>query len=289
MKKKSLLALALFGTLGVNTLSAEVTMSPIEAQVIEEREMTEAELRKEKLAKQLSDPCSNLISIPLEFNTFDRIGYKEKGSRSAIKYMPVVPVNVSEDWNLVFRTIGEVVTSQDNLAPGYGSKQGLSDAIQSVFLSPAEMSPNGTRWGLGAAVYMPTATDDHLGTDQWGAGPTAAIINQTGQWTVGGLWHHLSKVSGDSRADDINFSYFQPFVVYTTKTATSFVLNTESTYDFEADDYEIPVNFQVLQIVPVGEQIFQVGVGARYFASHFEDGPRGFGLRATFNILLPKS
>lgn len=287
MKKEKLLAVTLFGLLGLNSMASGVVRLPVNEVKIDEPQKTEEQLKREKLAKQLSDPCSNLISIPLEFNTYERIGPNQDGTRSAIKYMPVVPVNINEDWNLILRTVGEVVTSQDDLYPGYGSKQGLSDAIQSFFLSPTEMSENGTRWGVGSAVYMPTATDDYLGTDQWGLGPTAAVINQTGSWTVGGLWHQLWKVGGDSRSEDINFSYFQPFVVYTTQTATSFVLNTESTYDFEASDYEIPINFQVMQIVPVGDKIFQLGIGARYYASHFENGPRGFGLRGTLTILLP--
>jgi hypothetical protein len=38
---------------------------------------------------------------------------------------------------------------------------------------------------------LPTATDDLLGTEKWGAGPTGVILKQQGGWTYGVLANHI--------------------------------------------------------------------------------------------------
>lgn len=51
---------------------------------------------------------------------------------------------------------------------------------------------------------------------------------------------------------DVNSTFLQPFVNYTTKKATSFVLNTEPTYAWEAGEWLALINADILQLVKVG-------------------------------------
>jgi len=51
-------------------------------------------------------------------------------------------------------------------------------------------------------------------------------------WTYGVLANHLWSVAGEGSRADVNATFLQPFVSYTTKTITTFGLNTESTYDW---------------------------------------------------------
>ena len=78
----------------------------------------------------------------------------------------------------------------------------------------------------------------------------------------------------------------QPFVSYTTKTHTTFGLNTESTYDWENDQWTVPINLFVSQILKIGKQPVSIQLGGRYYAEA-PSGDRNWGLRLNFTLLYP--
>jgi len=67
-------------------------------------------------------------------------------------------------------------------------------------------------WGVGPVFLFPTATDDLLGTEKWGAGPTAVVFKQTGPWIYGGLANHIESFAGEGGRADISSTYINPFV-----------------------------------------------------------------------------
>jgi hypothetical protein len=50
----------------------------------------------------------------------------------------------------------------------------------------------------------------------------------------------------------------------------------------------VPVNFNILQLLKIGPQIIQVGVGARYWADSPDGAADGWGARAQLTFLFPK-
>jgi hypothetical protein len=95
-------------------------------------------------------------------------------------------------------------------------------------------------------------------------------------------------VAGDDDRDDVNATLLQPFVSYVTKTKTTIGLTTESTYDWENDQWSVPVIAQVSQLFKIGPQILQLAVGAKYWAESPENGPEDWGLRVQLTFLFPK-
>ncbi|RYF48014.1 MAG: hypothetical protein EOO38_11020 [Cytophagaceae bacterium] len=79
---------------------------------------------------------------------------------------------------------------------------------------------------------------------------------------------------------------------YTTRKQITFGINTESFYDWSSNQWLVPVNAEVSQIIKVGKLPVQLQAGIRYYA----EGPSGapeWGLRFTiapiFRALLKPS
>ena len=240
-----------------------------------------------ELAKQLSNPISSLISLPFQLNYDQDMGPEHNGERYTLNVQPVIPISISEDWNLISRTILPLI-EQDDVVPGEGSQSGLGDTVQSVFFSPKAPTAGGLIWGVGPAFLLPTATDDLLGGEKWGAGPTGVVLKQDGHMTFGALANHIWSFAGESERGDVSATFFQPFFSYTTPTAWSFTLQAESTYDWKSEEWNIPVGMFVAKVAKFGQQPVQFQFGPRYYAEHTENGPRGWGFRGAIVFMFPK-
>jgi len=236
------------------------------------------------LAQKLANPISDLISLPIQSNIDFGVGPGD-GTIWKTNVQPVIPISINEDWNLISRTILPII-DQDGLAASGDALDvfGLGDTTQSFFFSPKAGSPI---WGVGPVFLIPTATDELLGTEKFGIGPTAVVLKQDGSWTYGALANHLWDVAGDSNRDSVNATLLQPFVSYILPSQTTFTLNTESTYDWENEQWTVPINFQVSQLFKVGGHPLQAFVGARYYAEGPDNGPE-WGIRFGITFLFPK-
>lgn len=240
----------------------------------------------EDLAKKLANPISSLISVPLQYNYDENYGRDDEGSKSVLNIQPVAPFTLNARWNLITRTIIPLVDS-DNVPFG-SSETGLGDIVASQFFSPKEPTAGGVIWGAGPVELLPTASDDSLGGEKWGLGPTIVGLRQSGPWTVGMLANHIWSVGGQDDRTDISATFLQPFVAYITTTKTTFTVNTESTYDWEGESWSVPLNFVVSQLFRIGKLPLSVSAGVRYWADSPENGPEEWGGRLVLTFLFPK-
>jgi hypothetical protein len=178
------------------------------------------------------------------------------------------------------------VIDAESPAPGIDDASGLGYVTQSFFFSPKEPI-GGWIVGVGPVFYWPTATDSQLGGDLWGAGPTAILLKQEVPFTVGLLASQLWSYAGDNEAGNLNNTFLEPFVSYVTKTHTTFSLNTEFSYDWEHEQWSVPINFQVSQLFSVGKQKIQGFLGGRYYAEG-PDGVPEWGIRTGLTFLFPE-
>jgi hypothetical protein len=238
------------------------------------------------LAKKLSNPIASLISVPFQFNYNGGLGPLGKGSQYYVNLQPVIPFKLNEDWNVISRTIVPFIDQHD-IFPGAGTQTGLGDTTQSFFFSPSH-TVNGFTWGFGPALLIPTATDKLLGSGKWGAGPTAVGLWQGSGWTIGALVTQTWSFAGPSSRTTVNSTFMQPFIAYTTKGAWTFTANTETTYNWTAQTWSVPLNFQVSKIVKIGKLPVSLFAGVRYWATSPKDvGPTGWGARGGIVFLFP--
>jgi hypothetical protein len=240
----------------------------------------------QQLAKQLANPVASLVSIPLQYNWEQGVG-PGNDTRFILNFQPVVPLSLNEDWNLIGRLIMPMV-SQPALFPGGEATFGISDVLLSAFFSPAK--PSAFIWGVGPVLSLPSTSEPTLGSGQWSAGPTFVVLKQQGAVTVGALANHLWSFAGDDARSDVNQTFLQPFLAYTTPTAVTFTLSSESTANWEAasgQKWTVPINVQVSKVVRIGPFPASLGFGGGYFVEKPTNGPE-WKLRATATILLPR-
>jgi hypothetical protein len=240
-----------------------------------------------QLAKQLQNPVAALISVPMQLNYDQDIGPADDGGRWTLNIQPVIPLELNQDWNLISRTILPVVW-QDDILPNAGSQSGIGDVVQSLFFSPKAPTTGGWIWGAGPVLLLPTGSDDLLTSDKWGAGPTIVGLRQQGAWTYGALANHIWSFAGDDDRADISATFIQPFLSYTTPSAVTYTVQTESTYDWKNTQWSVPVGAFVSKVTNLGGQLVSIAGGVRYWAESPASGPEGWGARLTFTLLFPK-
>jgi hypothetical protein len=240
---------------------------------------------EDELAKQLSNPIASLISVPFQHNFEVDVGPGD-GFRYGLNVQPVIPIELNERWNLISRTILPVI-HQSGVLAGQGDQTGVGDAVQSLFFSPKAPTSGGLIWGVGPVVLLPTATQNLLGADQWGLGPTAVALKQSGAWTYGVLFNHVSSVAGDDDRPDVSSTFLQPFLSRSAGGGVTHTLNFEGSYDHEAENWTLPLNFARSRVTRVGNQLVSLGFGVKIYLDALDSAPK-WGVRATITLLYPR-
>ena len=239
----------------------------------------------EQLAQQLNNPLASVISVPIQNNFDYGLGRNEQGFRYTLVAQPVVPFKLSNDWNLITRTVIPFATV-DRVFPN--SETGLGDIVQSLWFSPARQTNWGLTWGVGPAILYPSATNRFLGGRQWAAGPTGVAVVTRGPWLGLLLANQLWSLGGTPEGrQQINLTFVQAALAYTTQTRTTFFVSTESTYDYTTRRGTVPLQLGINQLLRIGGVPFQLGGLVRYYVDTPAGGPTwGFQLRLT--LVFPK-
>ena len=260
----------------------------------------------EELAKKLSNPISDLVSIPFQFNWRQKVGPLEL-SQFILNIQPVIPFSLNKNWNMIARVIMPFIgqpplyvdgeadfhkekASRIDEAPFRfdGAASGIGDITASLFFSPKTTS--GFTWGVGPAFVLPASYQPTIGSGHWSIGPTAVALQQTGPWTIGVLWNQVWSFAGDDRREDVNQMFLQPFLAYQANKTLTLTLQSETIGDWEASDsnrWTVPINLLVSKLSKLGliPASFQLGVGS--FVAHPDIGP-SWQIRAAVILLLPE-
>lgn len=236
------------------------------------------------LARASQNPVASLISLPLQHNFLfqedtDDLLYN-------LNVQPVVPFNLSEDWNLITRTILPFFAMED--APAGFDSAGLGDLNTSLFLSPAKSG--GLIWGAGPILSFPTATEDLFGSGKWSAGPAVVALTMRGPWVLGTLANNLWSYAGDSDRRSVNALLVQPFINYNLDDGWYLVSSPVITADWKADSDErwtVPLGGGLGRVFPIGRQPVNLSLMGFYNVERPTGGPE-WSLRLNLQFLFPR-
>ena len=202
-----------------------------------------------------------------------------------LKFQPVIPLNMNSNWNIIFRPILPLISQ--TYAIGRTHQTGLGDLQQEVFFSPTKPGPAGLIWGAGPIGLFPTATDEFLGNEKWGLGPTAVVLKQVGGFTGGILGYQLWSFAGASDRQDVCLTYLQPFAAYTLKSAFTVFGQSETTYDWRAKTWEVPFIAGVSQVFKIKKQSMSIALAGIYYPVTPSNDPK-WGVRFTWTLMFPE-
>jgi hypothetical protein len=253
-----------------------LTATPVLAQPAED---------KEALAKQSQNPIADLISLPLQNNTFFGVG-PNNATTNDFNIQPVYPI----PWrklNIINRFVLPV-RYQGELVPGAGSKSGLGDLSYTAYFSP--VGSGKVTWGVGPSFIFPTATDDQLGAGKWTAGLGAVVAGTTGKWVIGALAQNTWSFAGDEDRADINAFLTQYFINYNIQDGWYLTTSPILTANWEAasgEQWTIPFGGGFGKVIHIGKMPTDIQVQA-FTNVEKPEGGADWSFRLKFKMLFPK-
>lgn len=164
----------------------------------------------DKLVKATQNPVASLISVPVQNNSNFNIGTADR-TQDVLNVQPVIPMRISEDWNLILRWITPVIWQPVPNQKDIGV-YGFGDMVPTFFFSPAK--PGKLIWGAGPVFQLPTATSYYTGQGKFGMGPSLVLLTQPGHWTIGALMNNTWSTGGPKSRAAVNQFLMQYFINY---------------------------------------------------------------------------
>lgn len=238
----------------------------------------------DELARKVSNPASFMISVPVHSN-FDFGRWADGRVQSfSLDVEPVIPIALNADWNLISHTDFPIAYSNP---AGSGDRDfGLGDIAQNLSFTPS--THGALIWAVGPKFSFPTATREEFGSGKFSIGPSGLLLLQAGHFTVGTSASHMWSVLGPSDREDVSQTEVQPFIAWHFDGGRTILANIDASYDWTADEWNLPVAVSYSKIVKLGDQTVSLSLGAKYWLEGPKDGPE-WGLTAGVTFPFPQA
>ena len=243
-----------------------------------------AQKSQEDLSRQAANPLADLMSFPFQNNLNINYGEFDR-NLNVLNIQPVLPF---ADGRIITRTIFPVLWIPDYSQESGMYSSGLGDISLTAIYAPAS---EGLTWGVGPVLEIP-AGGEKRGTQKWGLGPSAVVLVQPGDLTLGALLNNVWSVAGDDSRAEVNKMLLNLFVVY--QLGEGWYVNSAPiiTADWKAESGEqwtVPLGAGFGKVTFVGGKLpLNVQTQLYYNVVHPDFGPE-WQWRFQMQVLLPKS
>jgi hypothetical protein len=239
-----------------------------------------------KLEKDVQNPISELILLPLQNNTnFAEGAYDRTGN--VLNIQPVIPINLNSNWMVKSRTILPI-SWQPYSSRGSGGSFGLGDLSQTFFLSPRHASH--LLLGAGPAFLIPTATDVLLGQGKFCIGPSLIAVAQPGRWTFVVIVNNVWSVAGAGSRPPVKQMQLQPIVTRQIQKGWYLTTSPILLADWRTPSgkvWTVPLGGGLGRVTKMGGQ--PINVTAQFYGNAaYPTGGSPWSMRLQFDFLFPK-
>src|SRR5271170_1141861 len=216
----ALASLGLFLLLSGPLFAQDTPVAPEGTQVATQ-ETPAAATNTDALRNAAQNPVASLISVPIQENFNFGAGLADR-TQNVLNIQPVIPLSLSQNWNLIVRWIMPIVYQPVGPQPPGSPVQttgiyGLGDMNPTFFVSPKKGK---VIWAVGPTLVLPTATNTtFLGQGKLSMGPAVVVLVQPSHFTIGFLANNYWSVAGHSNIDKpaVNQFLLQWFVNFNMK------------------------------------------------------------------------
>lgn len=234
----------------------------------------------QQLADKLSNPVSNIISVPFQNNTVWGIG-PNNGMQNVLNFQPVIPIRLTKSFSMINRIVLPII-AQFNVTGLGESQNALSDLQYSIFFAPK----SSFIWGIGPIFSIPTATNTNTGSGKFSVGPTGVFVYKKTGLTLGVLVNQFWSVGGDPDRGNQTQAYLQPFFSHSWKSGGGISLTGELTQNWKIKRTQSYINIMFQGITRLGKLPVQLVVGPRIPITALPEVKGYFGIRAAMVLVL---
>jgi hypothetical protein len=198
-------------------------------------------------------------------------GYGAYGhTQDILDFKPIVSFQLTSNYDLIVRTIAPLLEHQPHNTEPQHNITGWGDLNPTTFISP--MRYRTTIWGAGPTFFIPTATNQALGTGKWSIGPEFAAFTMPQQWVLGILTSNVWSIVGDSSRQAVNQFSLQYFISYNFPKGWYLTSQPTISANWKA-------NRNQTWTIPFG-----IGIGKAF---HFPNGGVVLSLQSYYNVIRP--
>jgi len=261
-----------------------LVVGPAAAQTDENKSLDEVN-------KELSNPISSIWALQLQENTY----WLNKPDRNVVnlQFQPVLPLALTDDWNLITRPVFQVMNSTPyvNETGHLHRVTGFGDTILAMMLSPSPKVAGPWLLAAGPSFIFPTATNSRLGQNKWQLGPAGVFGYLGDKWLAGVFPQQWFSVGGNgsNTVSQMNIQYFFVYLPghgWGIGTSPNMLVNWYA--NKSGNMVTFPISLNISKVIKIGPLPVKLAVQPQYMPVHPDVFGQKWNLQFAITPVIPK-
>ncbi len=245
----------------------------------------------DEVNKELSNPISSIWALQLQENTY----WLNKPERNSInlQFQPVLPIALTDDWNLISRPVFQVMNSSPyvNESGNLHRVTGFGDTIFATMLSPSPKLAGPWLLALGPTFIFPTASNSRLGQNKWQIGPAGVFGYLGDKWIAGVFPQQWFSTGGpgSQTVSQMNILYFFNYLPgggWGIGMSPNILVNWYA--NKSSNELTFPVGLQISKVIKIGPLPVKLAVQGQYMPVHPDVFGQKWNLQFAITPVIPK-
>jgi hypothetical protein len=246
-----------------------------------------------EMSKQAANPLASLSLMQFQQNT-NWIGLPSnqgEAVQSNLQFQPLLPVSVTDNWNLIARPVLQTYNSAPYVSPTGQVKRetGFGDTVLAFALSPGHSLVRNWLLAAGPTFILPTATETLIGQKKWQFGPTVAVGYAGKHFLTYVFTQQWFPIGGSGQKTNHMATYYS--FVYFFSDGWSVGTSPQMLVNWEArrtDRVTFPLGLQVGKLRTIGPLPVKFDLMVQYYPVHPEVYSPKWNLQLQVTPIVPK-